>query len=276
MATILHGSTLVEEPMVCTWKIGTGGQTRRSFKGTSSEITNKANELQVLGYETEITTGPKWSLTATVNVDLTTNPNGDTVNNEPEPVPQWELVPHIKEQSIYECERPFVLALNSDIKACIENKLKNQQNKSIFVVPSGVTNSLLIAKALRVYMYKQAGMEGRAINILSLKRSILVSSNYRLNWSINNAMKVISDSKLKALYAPPTAIYNILPDTYASTEYVYYDVNAQFTLEIPFYYGWLEMHPSYQTVGNNKIQISQEWTYGKYTVGDNGMYDLLV
>lgn len=264
--------------MVGTWKIGTGGQTKRTFTGTQAEIVSLAIMLQSMGYETEVTSGPKWSLTATINVDLTTNNNNPT---EIEPTPTWELVPHSLEQNIFECGRPFVAGLPTNVKASIENKLKNPQNENVFVVPfqyNEYKNPGLIANAFRVYSMKQMGIDGRQIYTLSLKRSIIVSSNFNVSWSINNVNFVLSTQKVISTYNVPNALRPLLPPSLRADETVPTNDNSVLTANvvIPFYYGWLEQHPAYQMVGNNKVQISQEWIYGKWVADpQNGLYDVL-
>lgn len=279
MATIYRGEPIIEAPMVATWQIGIGGQTKRTFYGTEAEITSKSLELQIAGYETEVTTGPYWTLVATINIDLVNNPGGEG-GVEPEPVPQWELIPHVIQQDIFDTQRPFVLGLPNNVKESIEAKLKNPQNTSIFVVPPKVRSADWINKALRIYVYKRLGVEARQIYTVALKKSIIVSAQYNLQWSVDFVGTVLSNSRITSRYAPPSVITNILPPTYATTETVPVDQitaggvgigDAQ--VVVPFYYGWLEQHPSYQTVANNRIQISQEWVWGKYIVGTNGLYD---
>lgn len=274
MPTKFKGSTLVEQPQVATWKIGTGGNTRRTFIGSPTEIVAQALFLQNLGYETEITTGPKYTLTATINVDLVTNPNTST---EPEPTPTWELIPHPMEQSIYECGRPFVAALPSTVKASIETKLKNPQNKSLFVVPIEYSSAQLIDDAFRIYTMKSLGLDSRRIYTVSLKRSIIVSSRYTCNWSLDNVNAVLTTNKLINDYNVPMVMRGLLPPAYSAPEVIPIEDKtvANRNVVIPFFYGWLEQHPSYQFVSSNKIQISQEWVFNKWVVGsETGYYDL--
>jgi hypothetical protein len=46
-------------------------------------------------------------------------------------------------------------------------------------------------------------------------------------------------------------------------------------MPIPFYYGWLEHHPTYQSVGSNRVEIAQEWVFNKWLVGEDGFYDVV-
>jgi hypothetical protein len=277
MPTILRGQQLTEQPFVATWKNGQGGQTTRTFTGPRDLIISKKNELLAYGYETEVTEGAVYKLIATINIDLMDN-KGDTV--EPEPLPNWELEPHTMEQSIYECQRPFVTGLSTEIKASIEAKLKNPQNKSMFVVPMNVTSAATIDKALRIYVYKQCGIDGKQINPLSLKRSILVSSQYQLKWSIANVGNVLSTNRIISDYVPSIGITSIMPPSSYFEETINIDNETAGGVYyphvvVPYYFGWLEQHPRYSTVGNNRIQISQEWVYNKWVVGPNGLYDVI-
>lgn len=267
MATIYKGTSLAEGPAVSTWKIGVGGQTKRTFEGKQTDITNKALELQYLGYETEITSGPKWTLVATINVDLATNPGG----TEPEPVPQWEIVPHNLDQDILECGRALTAGLPSSVKAQIEAKLKNPQNKSVpYVLPA---DNAYLSQALRIYALKQMGIDSRRVAAVSLKRTITVSSYYNANWSSIYNLRVWSKSGVVSYYGVPNVLVNLLPNGGYKTENV--SVGGQ-TVTLGFYEGYLEQLPSYQTVGTNRISISQEWIYSKWLVDNNGapgLYD---
>ena len=132
MATIVKGSELVQGPSTYTWKIGTGGQTRLHYEGIEREITAKALELQASGYETTITSGPKWTLDATVDFDLITHPEGETE----EPEPTWELIPKPIEQTIYQSDR-YIADLDSQIKSAIDAKLKKPNDTTLPIIPAG-------------------------------------------------------------------------------------------------------------------------------------------
>lgn len=279
MATTWHGQDITELPMVSTWKIGTGGRTTRTYKGKEAPITNKANELQLLGWETEITTGPVWTLVATYNVDLITDPGGD--GQTADPVPVWELTPNNFEMSIFECQRPFVNGMPQNVRTRVEAKLKNPQKYSMeFLPPEQANNQDLQNAAARVYHYKQMGVDGKLAHTLTLKRSIVVPLNYTLTWSTVNAEKVLSTNRVISEALPPANIRQLMPSSYASNEVVggvegYWSVVAG-NMDINFYFGWLEYYPSIQTVGSNRCQISQEWVYNKWIVGATGFYDVVL
>lgn len=275
MSTILKGKTLVEQPMVCSWKIGTGGNTKRTFTGTATDINNQALYLQQFGYETEITTGPKWTLVATINIDLATNPESTT---EPEPTPTWELVPHALEQNLYEGELGYQLP--TEVKNTIESKVKNPNDNTKFIVPlEYARNATMVDRACRIYAMKQMGIDSSRIYTIALKRSIIVSSNYNLNWSIDNTNYVLSTNRVVSTYGVPNVLRSLLPDSSIADQNIpMTSIVANKYIIIPFYYGWLEQHPSYQFVGSNRIQISQEWIFNKWVASistNTGLYKVL-
>lgn len=274
MATITHGSDLVQGPSVYTWKIGTGGQTKLHYEGIESTITEKALELQQNGYETTITSGPKWTLDATVDYDLATHPDGDTE----EPTPTWELIPKPIEQTIYQSNRR-ISDLDTQIKAAIDAKLKKPNDPSVPIIPAGFNSQENIEKAYRVYVLRQMGVEGRLTNSLSLKRSIVVSANYDVSWAIDNNYKVLPTSKVIGDYDVPSVFANLLPaGGRADLSPI---IDGFFTIDLYFYDGWLEMPPTYQLTGGNRIQVSQEWIYNRWSISPNttdldyGLYDLV-
>lgn len=281
MSTIWRGTqSIVELPFDATSKIGTGGSTRRTFKGTQTAINNKAAELQLQGYETRVIEGAVYTLEATIQIDLATNPGATT---EPEPVPLWELVPHPLEQDIMECGRSWVELIPDTVKTAIEAKLKNPQNKSLFIIPAEPAEYAqsvpLVNDAMRLYTMKQMGIDSRRIYTLSLKRSIIVSQNYNLNWSIDNVNYVLSTERVKSRYSVPLGLQSLLPPSSWENVSIYITDTPVRTIYIPFFYGWLEQHPSYSPVTNNRWQVSQEWIFNRYCASlgtnGNGLYDVI-
>jgi len=84
---------------------------------------------------------------------------------------------------------------------------------------------------------------------------------------LDNVGKVLSKDRLVNLYLVPNNIAALLP---ASDSQVQTDINS-----IDTFRGYLEGFPTVQTIGNNKYQISQSWSYNKWSAGANGLYDLV-
>jgi hypothetical protein len=41
-------------------------------------------------------------------------------------------------------------------------------------------------------------------------------------------------------------------------------------------WGYLEEKPIRQTLANQKVQLEQQWIYGKWVAGPNGLYDVFI
>jgi hypothetical protein len=98
---------------------------------------------------------------------------------------------------------------------------------------------------------------------------------------VANVGKVLSTTRLLANvepFPPPECYVSILPASVYENKEVYvegYFADVAGQMIIPGYWGWLERYPTADEVGAGKIQISQEWTYNKWLVGDDGFYDVV-
>ncbi len=268
MSVIYKGSKLVQGPTTYTWKIGVGGSTRLSYTGAQQEIINQANYLQGLGYETVVTSGPLWTLEATIDIDLSKNPG----TSEPEPTPQWELIPNQYIEDLFESTDIFSAELPAPLRSSIELKLKNPENTVNITIPESMLTPENIQKSNRIYVYKQMGVDGRRLYAVGLKRSIVVSDKYNVKWSIINVNKVWNTNTLISTYNVPTVFISLLPASRTEYKTIKMDDNSNNDVEIFYRWGWLESHPVYQLVSNNRVQISQEWVYGKYIMDASGDY----
>jgi hypothetical protein len=289
MAEVWQGSSLEEQPATQTRKRGEGVNTTRTWFGKESDIVAKENEMYVLGYQTEITSGggdgsPKWVLRATKEVAALSDPD----NEEPEePEPVWSLHPHVSVQSIFEIDRPLINDMDYQTRTRIEAKLKNPERYTLEFVDhlASYTDDQyhnLQNQAARVYHYKNLGIDGKEFITLTLRRSIVVPNTFRsLTWSVANVGKVLSTTRLLANvepFPPPECYVSILPASVYENKEVYvegYFADVAGQMIIPGYWGWLERYPTADEVGAGKIQISQEWTYNKWLVGDDGFYDVV-
>lgn len=268
---IWRGSTLERTSVISTWDPKNGPGTEITYDGTETDVLNKAAELQGLGYSTKITKGagsPVYKMVATIAAAI----DGGVVPPPEEDSTSWELTPHSVEQGIFECGRPFIYGIPSNVKAAIEAKIKNPQNENLFLVPvDSLTDQALINKAFHVYALKQAGADGRQIFSVSLRRSMTVSREYNVNWSIEDVNYVLSNNYLISKVNVPLSIRGLMPATGTANETVVID---NLTTTLNYYFGWLEMHPTYQISGNDKYNLSQEWVWNKWLTGDGGYYDI--
>ncbi len=207
--------------------------------------------------------GPEVKMTATYPQDLFLDPNGTYI-----PTIQWDIEPYVIDQSILECtDRAFIASLSTATKGCIENAVKYPVGTA-GLVPSGSAYLSQLPAATTAYNLKMAGVESKQIYGVTLKRTIVVPTNLSMNWSLVNNNYVLSTSYLISYYAIPNWIQWQLP---AGNTAIQSDING-----ITTFYGWLETPPHRTNIGFNRCQIGQTWTYGKWSVGANGLYDVII
>ncbi len=250
-------TSIVEQPTTYTNSLKTGGTTTRTFIGNEVDIVAKKNELLAQGYETSIKQGPKWELTANYAFDLS---GGQTPGTETEIEPQtvWQVSAQAGVQKFIDIQNTYTSQLSPSTFAKIEESLKDPRVKPYDSTDASQTSQNVINIATDIATLKRFGVEGKSIFFPQVSRTITVNTNYVFNWSIENVNKVLSKSSLITLKQVPSYLHNLLPTsgTEASS-------NAS---TIVYFYGYLENFPTYQTVGNNKIQISQTWSFGRYPV----------
>lgn len=269
MANVLRGKikdgAYVTGPVRSTWKVFKGGQTIVTYTGSKNDIVALATNLQLQGWETTVEEGPVWKCTAVYAVDLTTG--GGTTEPEPEPI--WEIHAAGWEQNILDCvDRPFIRELDSSTKRRIEYLVKNGFSDTS-PIEINKTNINTIPQALLLYHLMVQGVEGKQVFTPSVSRQIICSRQYNCRWTLDNVGKVLSKNRLISTYNLPTNVAVLLPESDSGIQ------EDQFT-HITTFKGYLEQYPIYQTVPSNKAQITQEWVFNKWSVGDNGLYDVVM
>jgi hypothetical protein len=276
---VTKGTSLSQEATVYKWKNGVGGSTIAKFSGTEALILAKKLELETLGWETETTEGPVWKLQATFATDLSGDNTGGGGTTTPQPEPAWELTPTTFEQSIYETGRPLVTGLPNIFKDMIEWKLKNPTSKDggVPYVPYVFDATPYLALHDRIYCMRRLGIDGRQAYYWTLKRSVVIKRDYQdLDWTIVHVGKVLSTNKVKSLYNVPLSYAKMMPPSFVENEITSMAPDTS-PLILPFYYGWLEGPPSFNHAGTGTVQVSQTWTYNKWSVTESaalpGLYD---
>lgn len=205
--------------------------------------------------------GDLWNVTATYNADIITDPYELRV-----PDFQWEIQPHTIEKNIFECtDRPFIKDLSTVTKALIEAAAKYANKDNIPQLTEKTTAQVkLLPQAKILYNLKVIGVDAKQIFTTSVKRTITVSTRFNASWELLFNDMVLSKSFLAGRYAVPLWIQRLMPES---------DIEIQAdTNGVETFWGYLENAPAYQSVSRNRVQISQEWVYNKWSAGDNGLY----
>lgn len=246
-----------------TSKVGTTGSTTWVYEGPKALIFAKAYSLFVTGWQVNTVSNgeggasnPIYTLTATYQADLSQNGGQTAGVTQPEPV--WEVGGVAIQQSMFEIDRPIITSLSGDTREKIEKALKNPSLGLPLVSAIHVAD---LDNAINVYTMMQIGVEGKTINAKQIKRTVTVPNKFVSTW-ITNEGKVLSKDALISTYGVPYWIQNRLSDN--SPRQVIINT-IQFSVNILYaYYGYLEGETKYLDVGANMVQISTEWTYGRY------------
>lgn len=259
MAVIKHGNlSIAQGPTTYRWKPFVGGSTQTSWEGDWTLIVSQTLVYRHAGWETEsIYNGNnKGTLTATLNSDL-------TINTDPNII--WEIQDTPSQQSILEAtDRPIVANLSTTTKAAIEAQIKSPE-KTIPLITNDTISEL--DNALKVYNLMRIGLESKLSHIITVRRTIIVPYQYTPTWTLANVEKVLSKNAFVSEYLVPNYLIPILPDSDSSIQI---DQNGVETFK-----GFLVHFPNYTTTSQNKVQVTQDFVWFKWSAGPNGLYDVV-
>ena len=284
-------NALVQGTISTTWNIKSGGQSQIVYRGREDQVTAIAKNAQQDGFEYQIQGGHIWTITITFPLDVIVN----SFSNEPNPIAAWELTSTPVEQNILEAkDRNMIGGLTSDAKKIIEQNLRNPRSVLPPVPTSNVAGTV---NATVVQNLRFAGVEGKLLFVPTLKRTIIVSNRFNPQWKSDSNGKLFTTEQLVVRYGtaaanggdPKSALPDFLaqvipislPLRIVSSANVQLYVEQIGYLDLAFitsdgivsYVGWLEYPPEYQTISLNKIQISQQWVFNRWSAGPYGLYD---
>jgi len=244
-----RGNTLVEGPVTYNNKADGSGTTTRNFAGTEAEIRALEITYRTSGYDTVVEEGSPWKLTATLSYSLLTNQLGQ----EPEPFPQWSVVPNAQEQNILESDVLLSRIIKPANKARILAALKNPDRPGTMFDADDNEEQRVATRVMHALM--SLGADKKRLTTISVSRTITVSKTYVSTWDLQHDGKVLSKGTLVAMTAMPNWVQILLPES----------VHAkQLSTDVYINKGYLQETPSYQNISNNQVQISQTWIYNDW------------
>lgn len=267
----------VKRQIISTFNPRTGGQTKETFEGTEDEIVALATQAQQLNLEYTVSSGHVWTLEVTYPYSIAVN----GINQDPDPIPMWELGYYPYEKNVLECnDRPFIAKLSGDTKKKIEEKLRNPS----LIFPFSI--DAMIAYNMKVLDLSKQDF------VYTLKRSVIVPNNWKSEfWNNNNTLKIFKTKDLLAVYASgnnamPEVMINALPRTAkmwnaTSGTFIFlgegtHAMSAVYFIDprtgITYSAGWLEYPLDMQYVSLNKVQLSQSWVWNVWSSGNKGLY----
>lgn len=201
----------------------------------------------------------KWTFTATYNDDQILNENETWI-----PDIIWEIEQVDDHKSLLACiDRPFIKSLSTNTKQLIEYAVKHASTTSKLTSEAEV-KQLPAARITRNLLLN--GVESFGTFSTVVKRTLILPSSANPKWMLVNDNCVLTKAYFVSKYSVPYEKAILIPagDTTIQTVNEYdtlcgYRQSPAFTVSIP----------------GNKTQYIQKWTYGRWSVGNNGGYDVV-
>jgi hypothetical protein len=289
--TFPTGPQILANPRRVSFAANTLGQTAQSFTTPNyQDLNDLADFFSDLGYSYTIDEGPVHTMVVTVPFDTITDEDFyETLYDST----QWELIPNTGQKSLLYAgiladsfDLPGTdntIVLPVAIQGAMANALAN--NLPAFTVP---TNNPAIAAAYascsaaanQIFQYLRAGIEGVPSYTQTLKRTAVVDVNNRVGafqLSIDQQTQFAQTSgsyNYLMATADLVAQYEITPTVAAFMLPAYSKVYGIVGID-PYTYSvyaaWLIKPVSAQFIGQNKVQLTQEfvwdeWASGLYTI----------
>ena len=293
--SILHGiinNGYITGISTSTWNARSGGNGKILFKGTDQQIEKLAQMAREGGYEYSITGGHIWSLEIIFPYDIIL----DASTGESDPLFTWEIINTAFEKDILELgDRKFNSNLSADTVAAIEAKLKNPTEGQPYT-PADANSGVAAVNAIVAYTLKSIGVHGRQASLQTIRKTMIIGNQFKSNtptlMSPGFDYKLFTTPQWRTQYnndtnvlnQMPTLMYDSLLQSLTVASYIPRSNPPSSILQptigwnmdqkgIVTFIGWLQFPAEYQMVSNNKVQITQNWTFNQWSAGDWGLYD---
>lgn len=245
--------TEVEQPIQLEATHRNGGSTVRTwvYPNPSNDLAPalalaRYNNMYVGGWDVKMSGGSQWTVTATLGYDI--NAAGSSM-----PESTWEIGGTPVDQNLFESSINIVTGLSTTTKTLIEARLKAPATVAPLTTVAEVSQ---LTNATKVYNLMRAGADSKRIFLPSVKRSVTLNTGFSgLTWTLGNVGNVVSRSNLISLFGVPNLIQPLLDNSAFTTD----------TAGIQTYTGYLVFYPTVSYTGNNKVQVAQEFLYGKWS-----------
>lgn len=213
-----------------------GDETLWEIEGPKDTVLPLVQELRNAGYAGTYSEDKSPIARCQYHVPLVDDPGSGSPPPEV-PVPVWEMFSNAVEIDILEANGIYDAMTDEDRRKIREAINNPQEGRS-----PAVTGT-----ALEIYLLMLKGVRSVRVNQVTLRLSRSVSSSFAVWNAILNNNYVYTSATLRSVESVPVNIF--LPTSSSDGE---------------FAYGWLKKFPGIQTTGFNKIQLTQEWEFGKW------------
>ena len=220
----------------------------------------------------------------------------DASTGESDPLFTWEIINTAFEKDILELgDRKFNSNLSADTVAAIEAKLKNPTEGQPYT-PADANSGVAAVNAIVAYTLKSIGVHGRQASLQTIRKTMIIGNQFKSNtptlMSPGFDYKLFTTPQWRTQYnndtnvlnQMPTLMYDSLLQSLTVASYIPRSNPPSSILQptigwnmdqkgIVTFIGWLQFPAEYQMVSNNKVQITQNWTFNQWSAGDWGLYD---
>jgi hypothetical protein len=258
MATkVLGVPGMIEQPRRYSGGPTKPDQTIRTWRGpkAAAKAMIKLCRMNLWDWELE-ESGPNATVTATMS-------NIDGSNQTPEvPVDNWELVPGEVEKDLLEADIAAANLVNDTDKKTLRNLIAQPPSLGTKIDNAWALTTFTGTneeKAAAFEMYQVILKGQRSVKMFApvLRRTRTVSNQYAVREANTNSGRLIKTSSLESVEQVPASFlisFGQPPFSKVPLDQVRYT------------YAWFKHPPTLQVAANNRIQITQQWEFGLWSI----------
>ena len=264
MSNVLLGldSAAVELPPRYIFDTSRGWTTIRTFKGTPAQVAALEANYAASGWNTDVTGGAVWTLTATTADDDRSPGIGE------EPIDLWELSANVVEKDILSSNCAVVKAFEPPITTYLRDVLDGKVDVSGMTCATQALTPPEIygnANAIQMFLCIAAGVKSERVSAPTLRHTRTAARDYEFLSARPGVNELFSKAALGNAETIPTAIYNNMDPPPASNPFTREDGVIVFA-------GWKKQFPHIQASASGKSQLVTEWEYNEWATIINPTY----
>lgn len=218
-----------------------GSYTIRTWEGTQSAIESQAASLPITC---------TWEIREGVGVYTLEARYGTAKGgseNDPPASDIWEFTSNAVEKDILESDNAAVTAVSQLNIARIRDYILNPPKDGI---EEGDFDGATASSAFSLYKLMASGVKSVRVDAVIARHTQTVSLGYSIRPALTNVGKIVTSGSMLSQEGMPAAVLYNLPQTVAN--------------DVRFIWGWYKKYPTVRMAAFSKMQIEQEWEYGRW------------